>query len=78
MIRFLFKTSKKPEEIIALAEKFFGNEGLKVQERGDCCIKFEGGGGYINITISENDSTEVELVGREWEYQIKEFAKKYS
>ena len=78
MIRFSFKTSQKPKEIIESAEQFFRNVGLKVTEKGNCCLNLEGGGGYINITVSENDTTEVELVGREWEYQIKEFAEKYS
>ncbi len=78
IIRMSFKTSLKTEEIIDSAEQFFRNVGLKVKEKGYCCINFEGGGGYINVTISNNDATEVELVGREWEYQIKKFAEKYS
>ena len=78
IIRLSFKTSQKSEEIIESAEQFFLNMGLKVIEKGDCCINFEGGGGYINVTVSENDVTEVELVGREWEYQMKEFAEEYS
>jgi hypothetical protein len=48
--------------------------GLEVKDQGEDCVTFEGGGGYVSLTISETGKgTEVDLETREWEYQVKEF-----
>jgi len=39
------------------------------------CLTFEGGGGFVTVTISsEKGYTEVDLVTQEWDYQVKRFA----
>ena len=78
MLRLSFETSLKPEEVIDQAEEYFMKVGLEVKEKGQCCLRLEGGGGYVNLDIYEKKRTEVELTGREWEYHIKKFAEKFS
>ncbi len=76
MIRISKTTRLKPEAIIAKAEKFFGEKGeqLDPQDRNLCCITFEGGGGYVALTVvSEGKKTTVDIETREFEYQVQRF-----
>ena len=76
MLRMMTKTKLSPEEAIKRAVAFFGpvGYGLKVKEQDDCCAYFEGGGGGVEVTAStEKKGTFVELVSREWDYQVTEF-----
>ncbi len=42
--------------------------------RSHCCITFEGGGGHVSVTASqEGDKTELVLETREWDYHVKTF-----
>jgi len=65
------------EEIIARAKKTFGDDyGLEVTEEADCCVRMEGGGGFVYIrTEPGEDDTKVILEGREWTRQLKGFMK---
>jgi hypothetical protein len=68
-----------PEEVKDKAIAFFGPSGvgLKVVDQAGCCARFEGGGGYVYVQAAEVDGREgsnVTVDGREWEYQIKQFA----
>jgi hypothetical protein len=70
--------SGKGESVIKKAKAFFGpqGEGLTVDSEGDCCISFTGGGGYVTVTIKEEEKkskTRITVETREWEYQAKEF-----
>ena len=76
MIRMAKQTRLKTEEIIARAVEFFGEKGEQLDEkdRSKCCINFEGGGGYVAISIvEESKKRTVDVETREYEYQVKRF-----
>jgi len=78
MARYGKKTRIKPSEVIDRAERYFGSGGLglKIVDRSDEMICFEGGGGHVTIIACQNDETEVDLETREWDFQVKEFMNK--
>jgi hypothetical protein len=65
------------EEVLRRAEDFFGSEelGLKLVERDECCLSFEGGGGHVTVAAAhwKPGRTEVDLETREWDYHVKRF-----
>ena len=76
MIRIAKQTRLKREEIIARAVEFFGEKGEQLEEkdRNRCCVYFEGGGGYVSISIvEESHKRTLEIETREYEYQVKRF-----
>ena len=75
MARYGVYTKLDPEEVIRRAVGFFGEGGLrlKVTDQGSCCATFEGGGGHVAVSVNTGDKTEVELVTREWDYDVKRF-----
>jgi hypothetical protein len=76
MIKIANQTRLAPEEVVERASKFFGKggEGLEEKGRNACCISFEGGGGYVSISIfDEEKQRTVEVESREFEYQAKQF-----
>ena len=78
MIRMTKQTRLNPEDIIARAVEFFGEKGEQLDERdrSRCCIYFEGGGGYVAISIvEESKKRTLDIETREYEYQVKRFLK---
>jgi hypothetical protein len=76
MIRIEKSTRLKPAEIIDKASAYFGKagEGLEEKERAMCCVSFEGGGGYVAVTVADEDKHRVvDVESREFEYQAKQF-----
>jgi hypothetical protein len=76
MIRVAKQTRLSPEEIIERAAKYFGKggEGLTETERNLCCISFEGVGGYVAVSVTDEDiHRTVDVESREFEYQAKQF-----
>jgi hypothetical protein len=75
MARYGVETRMSPEKVIQKAVDFFGEEGvgLKVIDHSRCCARVEGGGGHVSVTVSEGKRTDVELVTREWDYDVKRF-----
>ena len=76
MIRIAKQTGLKPKEIMVKAVEFFGENGEKLdqKDRNRCCVYFEGGGGYVSISIVEESKIRtVDLEAREYEYQAKRF-----
>lgn len=76
MLKISTTTNKDYAEIITMAKDYFGPEGvgLHVNEIGEDCASFQGGGGYVSVTMCPKDGeTEVELEGREWEHDMKKF-----
>jgi hypothetical protein len=76
MIRIAKNTRLTPEEIIEKASGFFGSagEGLEEKERGMSCISFEGAGGYVTVSVADQDGRRmVDVESREFEYQTKGF-----
>jgi hypothetical protein len=79
MLKLNVRTKSKAEEVVKKALEFFGpgGYGLKVTEQSDTCAHFEGSGGGIEVTAcSDDEGTSVDIETREWEYQVKEFARK--
>jgi hypothetical protein len=73
--RYGVETKTSPEEIIRRAMSFFGQGGvgLEVSDCGSRSATFVGGGGHVLVHVSEGEKTEVELVTREWDYDVKRF-----
>ncbi len=70
------KTKLSPKETIKRALAFFGpgGYGLAVKEQSADYICLEGGGGVVEVTASaQGKGASVELVSREWDYQVKKF-----
>ena len=80
MIRITKQTRLKPQDIIERASNFFGKEGeaLEEKQRNPCCISFEGAGGYVTVSVIEEDKYRtIDVETREFEYQAKQFLKKF-
>ena len=76
MIRMAAETKLSPEEVVKRAVAFFGSGGygLEVKEQSRDYAYFAGGGGSVEVSASAGEKkTSVELVSREWDYQVKEF-----
>lgn len=83
MIRMAVESDLSPEEVVQRARAFFGPDGwgLEITEFADCCARFVGGGGHVYVQALSPDEeagedaagSRIEIVGREWEHQIREF-----
>ena len=76
MIRLEAKTKLATEKVVERLKRFFGEGGLglDITDETPECLYFEGGGGYVNVTIcSENGKTRLDLLTQEWDYQVKKF-----
>jgi len=77
MARYSKQSQLEPDDVLRRAEDFFGTRGLglKVVERNESCLSFEGGGGHVTVAAArcEPDHAEVDLETREWDYQVKKF-----
>jgi len=67
-----------PGEIVEKAVAFFGpgGLGLEVAEQERCCARFKGAGGFVFVQAEDVEGArgaKVNIEGREWEIQIKEF-----
>jgi len=79
MLNLEIVTGLSQEEVIKRLKAFFSGKemGLDLKEETAQCLTFEGGGGFVTATLcSEEGKTRVDLVTREWEYQVKQFASK--
>jgi hypothetical protein len=75
----LVRTSKlTTDKIKAKAKKTFADKhGMILEEESVCCLRFTGGGGFVDITIQEEENqTLVEIKSREWVEVSKDFIKK--
>jgi hypothetical protein len=80
MLRITRQTRLNPEDIIEQASNFFGRGGEELEEtqRNPCCITFEGAGGYVTVSVVEEDEHRtVDVETREFEYQVKKFLEKF-
>jgi len=77
MMRKMSKGSRKSTgEIMTAATSFFGAGGLGLTEtdRAECCVTFEGGGGFVRVTTNASDGgSEVEVETSEWEQAASRF-----
>ena len=79
MLKLSKKSSHSAEDVIKRAVKFFGpaGYGLKVNEEGNCCANFEGGGGGVSVTATaQKKGSTVDVESREWDFQVEEFMRK--
>jgi len=79
MIRLEVTTKLSPEKTIEEAVAFFGPDGygLEVKENYKNHAYFEGGGGSVAITVKPVDNkTSVDIVSREWDFQVQQFLEK--
>jgi len=76
MLKIAKQTGLAAEEIIDRASTFFGKdgEGLEETNRNPCCISFDGAGGYVSVSIEDEEKHRVvDVETREFEYQAKQF-----
>ena len=76
MLRIAKQTRLNADEIVRKASAYFGEggENLAEKERNPCCVSFEGGGGYVSVSIVDEDKHRVvDVETREFEYQAKRF-----
>jgi hypothetical protein len=79
MLKLDVDTRLTQEEVLARTKRHFGEGGLglELKDESPQCLSFEGGGGYVNATVCEEEGrTRVELVTQEWDYHVREFASK--
>ena len=77
MARYSKESKLEVDGVLRRADNFFGSGGLglKVTERKECCLSFEGGGGHVTVAAArcKPDRTDVDLETREWDYHVKRF-----
>lgn len=74
MLNLETKTKYPPEKAASRVKAFFGDGGLGLQLTCDTpnSLSFEGGGGYVTVTICpEEKKTLLTFETREWEIQVK-------
>jgi hypothetical protein len=74
-------TKKDNEKILKKAVDYFVEHvGLKIMEKGDCCVNFSdnNGIGFVNMSLCKRKKKfEVFLESREYEQFIRYFANKF-
>ena len=81
MLNLEVKTKKTTEKILQKFKDYFveGGLGHTLTSEAPQCVSFEGGGGYVTLTLCPEDNlTRVNLETREWEYHVKQFAGRLS
>ncbi len=78
MIRMEKSSKLTPAEVVDKAVAFFGpgGLGLEVTDRAECCVRLEGGGGYVFVEAAEDKNEKgslAEVESREWEYHVRRF-----
>ena len=68
-------TNLSTKKVLEKAKKtFIDKHGLTLEDESSCCLRFKGGGGFVYITIQEEeDQTKVEIKSREWADITKKF-----
>jgi len=72
-MRYGVTTEMAPERLLEKAIEFFDKFGLEVTRREQNSISMEGGGGYVTITVTTEDRTEVDIVTDKWDAKVKDF-----
>ena len=82
MLKISKPTKLSSEEVMNQASRFFGKGGEGLDEKEEhscppCRIAFEGYGGYVMISINDEEKQRtVDVETREFEYQVKQFLNK--
>lgn len=76
----MLKVSKQSklasDEVIERASRFFGPGGEQLEEthRDACCISFQGGGGFVTVSVDDRGKKrEVDVETREFDHQAERF-----
>lgn len=77
-MNYSVNTKLAPEKVIEAALKHFGEGGvgLDVTSQGTDCVTFQGGGGHVEVIACRKEGekrSEVNILTREWDYQVQEF-----
>jgi hypothetical protein len=73
-MRYEVQTYMTPQEVIETAISFFGvGLDLELQSQAFGALQFVGGGGYVTVTMRDEDPVSVELETREWDAQVEAF-----
>lgn len=71
------RTEWDAERVMSQAKDYFGDGGLglSVVAEARCCLRFEGGGGHVEVSVAEEGRPDAEIIveTREWDYQVKRF-----
>jgi hypothetical protein len=73
------ETKKGADTVMEQAIKFFAGSppGMTIKSQDKSCATFEGGGGYVNVTVTAKDKgATINLETREWDYWAKKFLEK--
>jgi len=79
MLRMGKETNKDPQTVLSEAAQFFGPEGvgLSLMQQNDEVVVLEGGGGYVAVNVSkENSHTAIDVQSREFTYDVRKFMEK--
>lgn len=77
MLSLTVRTKFSAQQVIRRALVWFGPKGLGLVpvEQQEGCIFFEGGGGFVRITVcAEKQGSRAQLFSREWEEPLRSFA----
>jgi hypothetical protein len=74
-MRYQVVTVLTPREALAHAMTHFGPGalGLAVTSQTPFGLVFQGGGGYVAVTVQAGAKTTLELETREWDYAVRQF-----
>ena len=74
-MRYEVITELTPRQALEQALSDFGSGGLGLQvvSQNNLGLVFQGGGGYIAITVRPGTTTALELETREWDYAVQQF-----
>jgi hypothetical protein len=74
-MRFGTETKLSTSDVLSRAEQYFGKGGLglEIASQDNCCLSLTGGGGHVTVTVTEGETTSVDVETREWDYQVKKF-----
>lgn len=74
-MRYEVITKLSPDEALERASEHFGpqGEGLVMTDRNERRIVFQGGGGYVAVTVEPGEKTTLELETREWDRAVQQF-----
>ncbi len=77
MLRLTVTSKQSPTDVMRRARAFFGDGGLGLEASMDAAgLQFTGGGGFVTLVLSDEDGkTLVDVSTREFDQQVKRFAK---
>ncbi len=80
MLKLEVKTRLSEEQVKQRIKAFFKDSyGLNVTSEAADCVTLEGSGGFVTATLRRDaNETRVEFETREWEEQVKRFAREVS